>query len=108
MARYDYEAEPDPKLNAFCPHCAGWFATSTHPAAFRKLEFVDGVREVFYCTLPRDRGVNLIDAAAHGSLTPWQEWKRDQLIAEMEAVEREAGRLHKELNDYYDFNDGRF
>ena len=105
------EPEPDRSLNMFCPHCASWYASNKHPHGFRKLEVShassSGVREVFYCTIPRDLGVELIDAATHGTLTPWEEWTRDHKIQEMENHKRQADMLLRELNDYFMYENGR-
>lgn len=99
--------EPDRSLDMFCPHCAGWFASKTHPKQFSRLEAdsttASGVRERFYCDVPRDVGVELINAAAHGTLTPWEEWRRDVLVQELEYYEHMVSDLTRELRDYYDY-----
>lgn len=101
------EHEPDSRLSMYCPHCAAWYAASEHPYDLS----VDGDGKVtrhYYCDNPEHGGeqIELKDAAATHNLTPWQEWKRDQLIAEMQGYERQAQRILDELNNYYMYGDG--
>ena len=108
MARGDWEVEPDRRLQKICPYCATWFADDQVDNEHRELTVRKGrVVEVLYCDSVTHERVELKDAAAIGELTPWQEWKRDQMWEEMEAYERKVEELRRELNDYYMWNDGR-
>lgn len=109
MARGDYESEPDRLLQKICPYCATWFTDAQVDNEHRKLTVRKGrVVEVLYCDSATHERVELKDAAAIGELTPWEEWKRDRLLDEMEAHVREVEALQRELNDYYMWHDGRF
>lgn len=102
--------EPDSSLSMFCPHCDSWYNPRVHPGLISELYVDDETHKVvekFYC--PNHKPfIQLLDAAAVGELTPWQEWKRDQLIEEMNSYNAAAARIEKELNDYYMYEDGRF
>ena len=106
------EPEPESSEVMFCPHCAAWYSRVT---AKSKLEarITSGVEErvveVFYCRNKHEaRMVELIDAHNHGCLTPWEQWKRDHLIAEMDSHLKAANRIREELKEYYmyDLNQG--
>lgn len=111
MARGNYELEPDHLLQLVCPHCAEWFRKDLIDADHREC-VVDKrhgseVREIFYCNSTTHKRVQLHDAAEIGNLNPWEEWKRDQLLSEMEHHEREVKRIQQELNDCYMWENGR-
>lgn len=102
MARGDYESEPDSLLQKICPYCATWFTKDQVDNKHRELTVRKGrVVEVLYCDSVTHERVELKDAAAIGELTPWQEWKRDRLILEMEQHSRKVEALKRELYDYY-------
>ena len=112
MARGDYAGvEPDRLLNLMCPHCATWFRKDKIRKDCCELVLCktssSGVREVFYCDSENHERVELQDAAAIGNLTPWEEWKRDSLLDEMEAHLRKVEEIRKELNDYFMWENGR-
>lgn len=112
MARGDYEGlEPDRMLSLICPHCATWFRKDKVQSNCRELVLCEtsssGVREVFYCDSENHEKVELLDAAESGNLTAWEEWKRDQLLDEMDQLERKIKIIQRELNDYFMWENGR-
>ena len=108
MARGDYEAEPDRLLQYVCPHCATWFTDKEIDKDHRKFDICSGrLVEVRYCNCTNHERVELHSAAEIGELTPWEEWKRDQLLDEMEHLERKIKNIQRELNDYFMWENGR-
>ena len=99
------DPEPDSSETMFCPHCGTWYsrATANGELESRIVGGVEsGVVEVFYCRNKHGEvTVKLIDAHSHGCLTPWEEWKRDCLIAEMNSHLESANKIRDELKEYY-------
>lgn len=96
--------EPDRSEVLFCPDCALWYSRETADGDLVWDESRQRAVENFYCTNTNHKDlVKLLDAHAFGELTPWEEWKAEQLMQQLRSHEAAAERIRDELRDYYHY-----